>query len=102
VLLGLLAALVALGSATGCATRPSSDRIVNRYGLDIYLQSEKKMFGGAIDRGFDHPAKISRDRIEAILSSIEIERRLDGSAFERVPAIQPELLNDVAIGVAQA
>jgi len=99
----LLAAalLLATLSATACSTRTVDDRIINRYGLDVYLRSEKKVFGPTLARGYDHPSDIDVARLRRILGSIELERK-EGARTVRVPALQAELLEPVSTGLAEA
>lgn len=94
-------ALVAAFASTACSTRNVDDRIINRYGLDVYLRSEKKIFGPTIARGFDHPSDIEVARLRRILGSIEIERK-EGARTVLGPAVAAELLEPVSAGVAEA
>lgn len=94
-------ACLALVPSTGCSTRSVDDRIINRYGLDVYLRTEKKLFGGTIEEGYAQPSEISEQRLKIILASLEIERR-EGARSVLGPAIPAEILDPVAEGLAQA
>lgn len=96
-----LVLLIGLGPGLGCSTRTSRDRIINRYGLDVYLLSERKTFGSAVERGYAHPSEIDQQRLEIILGSLQIEQRVRARTVIR-PAIPAEILNDVANGLAEA
>ncbi|MDH4017382.1 MAG: hypothetical protein OEV20_08585, partial [Actinomycetota bacterium] len=85
----------------GCSTRNVEDRIINRYGLDVHLLSEKKLFGSAIDRGYAHPSDIPVERLEIILGSLQIDRRVRANSV-RGPAIPAEILGPVSQGLAEA
>jgi len=97
----VLLALILASSTLACATRTVDQRVINRYGLDIYLRSEKKILGAAIDRGFDQPSDITVGRLRRILGSLEIERQ-EGARTVRGPAIQAELLAPISAGLAEA
>ncbi len=86
---------------TGCATRPRDDRIINRYGLNVYLRSDRKLFGKPLDRGYAQPSDIPVERLRVILGSLEIERR-ERARTVLEPAIPAEILNPVSAGVAEA
>ncbi len=93
--------LLGLSGSIGCATRTVEDRIINRYGLDVHLRSDRKLFGSAIDHGYAHPSDIPVERLRVILGSLEIERR-ERARTVREPAIPAEILVDVSSGVAEA
>jgi hypothetical protein len=99
-LLCCLAVAVTAALGTGCSTRTSRDRIVNRYGLDVHLESERKMFGKAIDQGYAHPSDITVQRLEIILGSLEIERR-ERARTVIGPAIPAEILRPISQGLAE-
>jgi hypothetical protein len=101
VLIACLAAVVGAAGGVGCATRTREDRIINRYGLDVYLRSERKPFGPAVDHGYAHPSDISMQRLEIILGSLQIERRV-GARSKLEPAIPAEILAPVCEALAQA
>jgi hypothetical protein len=99
-----IALIVSLALLTGCATRSVTESVVNRWGLQIELRSQKPLFGETITRGYDQPAVISVPRLESILRGIEIDiRKSDSSAIrERRSAIRASIVTDVAEGLAEA
>jgi len=94
-------ALISVSSSLGCSTRNVEDRIINRYGLDVHLRSEKKIFGRAIDRGYAQPSDITVGRLTIILGSLQIERR-ERARTVLGPAIPAEILSPIAQGLAEA
>jgi len=99
-LAGLLSAV-----ATGCATRTATDTVVDVYGLEVVLRSEKPMFGGKpVERDFDHPISISPARAETILGGIQVDMREseDSLLRERRYAIPRKVLPQVAAGLSEA
>ncbi len=100
-LLSCLVVLLGLTGGVGCSTRTVEDRIINRYGLDVHLLSEKKRFGSAIDHGYAHPSDIPVERLEIILGSLQIDRRVRANTV-RGPAIPAEILGPVSQGLAEA
>lgn len=93
--------LLVVLSATACSTRTVDDRIINRYGLDVYLRSEKKVLGPTLERGYEHPSDIDVARLRRILGSIELEHK-EGARTVRTPAFAAELLEPVSAGLAEA
>jgi hypothetical protein len=67
----LLATIVTLGG--GCATRSVRESFVGRKNLDVDFVSEKQLFGGTIERGYEHPAIVSVERMSNVLGSIEVD-----------------------------
>lgn len=96
----VLLALISTFSTLACSTRTVDQRIINRYGLDVYLRSDKKILGPAIDRGFEHPSDISVDRLRRILGSLRIERK-EGARTVLGPAFAAELLTPISSGLAE-
>ena len=100
VLLSLVLAL----AATACGPRYTRVTIQDSGGLIVQLRAEVRE-GEAVDRGFAHPATISRARITNILSRIEV-RKEDGKESEkeaaREPAIPAEFLYDLGDLVSAA
>jgi hypothetical protein len=94
--------LVSISGSLGCSTRTVNSKVVGRHGLDIYLRSERAMFGDDVDRDFDQPADVSVERLEHILGSIEIETRESARVSERQHAIHAQIVADVADGVSKA
>lgn len=96
ILLGLVLAL----AATACGPRYSRVTIQDSGGLIVQLRAEVQD-GEAVDRGFAHPATISRARITNILSRIEV-RLESGKEAAREPAIPAEFLYDLGDLVSAA
>jgi hypothetical protein len=98
------ALIVSIALLVGCATRTLSKGVINHYGLDIKLRSEKPLFGETVRRGYDHPVVISGPRLEAILRGIEIDtRKSESSAIrERRAAIHPKIIRPISEGLSEA
>lgn len=97
----LAVAIVAIATGLGCGTRTVEKRVVDRYGLEILLQSDKKLFEPAVDHGYAQPSNISEERLKLILGTLEIDRQ-EGARLVRGPAMQAEILGPVAEGLAEA
>jgi hypothetical protein len=96
ILLGLVLAL----ATTACGPRYARVTIQDSGGLIVQLRAE--MQGDeTVDRGFAHPATISRARITNILSRIEVRRESEKEAA-REPAIPAEFLYDLGDLVSAA
>jgi hypothetical protein len=96
----LLLGLVLAFAATACGPRYARVTIQDAGGLIVQLRAE--MQGDeAVDRGFAHPATISRARVTNILSRIEV-RLEDEKEAAREPAIPAELLFDLGDLVSAA
>src|SRR3972149_1941325 len=89
ILPGLLLAL----AATACGPRYARITIQDQGGLLVELRAETRG-GKAVDRGFAHPARISRLRIASILSRIDV-RIESGKEDTRKPAVPAEFLYDL-------
>jgi hypothetical protein len=101
----LTLALTALLLLPACATRTVNDTVVDEYGLEIRLRSQRPWLGGTpVPRGFAHPARISPARLETILGGIQIDMREseDSAIRERRYAIPRKILPDVADGLSHA
>lgn len=101
----LTLALLALLLLPACATRTVNDTVVDEYGLEIRLRSQRPWFGATpVPRGFDHPARLSPARLETILGGIQIDMREseDSAIRERGYAIPRKILPDVADGLSRA
>jgi len=96
----LLATIVALSG--GCATRTVRESFVGRKNIDVDFVSEKMLFGGTIERGYEHPAIVSVERMSNVLGSIEVETRQPTGGLLRQPAIHPEILEKTAEALASA
>ena len=96
ILLGLVLAL----AVTACGPRYTRVTIQDSGGLIVQLRAEVQD-GEAVDRGFAHPATISRARITNILSRIEV-RLESGKEAAREPAIPAEFLYDLGDLVSAA
>jgi hypothetical protein len=98
--LGLILAL----AATACGPRYTRVTIQDSGGLIVQLRAEVRE-GEAVDRGFAHPATISRARITNILSRIEVrleDGEESGKEAAREPAIPAEFLYDLGDLVSAA
>ena len=95
-LLGLVLAL----ASTACGPRYARVTIQDSGGLIVQLRAERQG-DETVDRGFAHPATISRARITNILSRIEV-RLEDEKEAAREPAIPAELLFDLGELVSAA
>ena len=100
ILLGLILVL----AATACGPRYTRVTIQDSGGLIVQLRAEVRD-GEAVDRGFAHPATISRARITNILSRIEVrleDGKETGKEAAREPAIPAEFLYDLGDLVSSA
>ena len=96
ILLGLVLAL----ATTACGPRYARVTIQDAGGLIVQLRAE--MQGDeAVDRGFAHPATISRARVTNILSRIDVRLESEKEAA-REPAIPAEFLYDLGDLVSAA
>ena len=96
ILLGLVLAL----AASACGPRYARVTIQDSGGLIVQLRAERQG-DETVDRGFAHPATISRARITNILSRIEV-RLESGKEAAREPAIPAEFLYDLGDLVSAA
>jgi hypothetical protein len=87
-------------AATACGPRYARVTIQDSAGLIVQLRAEIRD-GEPVDRGFAHPASISRARVTNILSRIEV-RMEDEEEGARQPAIPAELLFDLGDLVSAA
>jgi hypothetical protein len=96
ILLGLFLAL----ASTACGPRYARVTLQDQGGLLVELRAETRG-GKAVDRGFAHPARISRLRIANILSRIDV-RMESGKEDTRKPAVPAEFLYDLGDLVSAA
>jgi hypothetical protein len=100
ILLGLVLAL----ATSACGPRYARVTIQDSGGLIVQLRAERQG-DETVDRGFAHPATVSRARITNILSRIEV-RKESGKESEkeaaREPAIPAEFLYDLGDLVSAA
>jgi len=100
----ILLGLVLVLAATACGPRYTRVTIQDSGGYIVQLRAEIQE-DEAVDRGFAHPATISRARITNILSRIEV-RKENGKKSEkeaaREPAIPAEFLYDLGDLVSTA
>ena len=97
---GILVGLILALATTACGPRYTRVTIQDSGGLIVQLRAEVQD-GEAVDRGFAHPATISRARITHILSRIEV-RLEKGKEAAREPAIPAEFLYDLGDLVSAA
>ena len=88
----LLALLLVL--PLGCATREVKETAYDRAGIKVYLREHKQGFT-VVERGFEHPAQISSERLLHILGAIDIRGREAELAGVRA-AFEPSQLQDIA------
>ena len=99
VVLALCAVLLA---ASACISRPVRRDVFKEGGLEVYLRSEVKTFGGGtVARDFEHPLRIAAVRVAHILSRIDVRLEVSkGNA--RVPFVPTDILYPIAEGIARA
>ncbi len=90
--------LVAVAAVLACGPRIVREPVLERRGTRVLLRGQVAD-GQPVDRGYQHPTVISPSRLSHILSRIDVR---PGSGAERVPALQLEVLYDVAEGVSAA
>jgi hypothetical protein len=104
----LLSALAALAPVAltplGCVTREVRDKVYDRAGVEVILR-EHRRFRSTIARHFDHPVRISSERLSHVLGAIDIrgrEQQLAGirTAFE--PAQIPAIADALSYGLSRA
>ena len=94
-------ACVAAAVGLGCGTRTVETELVDEPNLQVSLRHE--VSGGVrSERGFQHPATISRQRMLHILGALDIETREPGKPRQRIAAIHPELLDPIARALVDA
>jgi hypothetical protein len=84
-----------------CGTRTIKTPIVDTPALQVTLRHQREN-GVAVERSFQHPATISRQRLVHILGAIDIDIRKDGEKKSRVAAIHPELLEPISSALVDA
>lgn len=97
----LIVAAALLAFASGCASRPSRQSIIDRAGMQVDLVRYKKGFKTQ-PQGFDHPAIISSERLTYILGALEIETREKDGATIRQPGIHAELVTPIAEALSES
>ncbi len=102
-LLPLLVAVV----ASGCISRPVKQVIHEDGPIDVYLRSDVRWIGGAVDKGYEHPVTIAPVRMAHILSRIDLRpTKKPLLSFEdekdRVGAIHTDMLYTIAEGLSKA
>ena len=99
-----LALLAPAVTPLGCATREINDNVFDRKGVKVSLREHRKGFVPVV-RGFQHPIRMSAQRLQHILGAIEIRGRgteLVGlrAAFE--PSELPSVAEGLAFGLSKA
>jgi hypothetical protein len=97
-LAALVLAPLALG-ASGCITRTVRETVLDDGKNQVILRGQKRGTT-PVDRGFDHPLKISPSRMAHILSRIDVEDD-SGKKKERRPAIPTQTLYPLAEALAK-
>jgi hypothetical protein len=87
-------------AALGCGARYARVPLVETSDLIVALRSERRG-GEAVARGFSHPASLSPERAQSILSRIEV-RESGADADARRGAIPAELLEPLGRALADA
>lgn len=87
----LLIGLCLIACLPGCVTRNVRQPVIKRQLVEADLVREVAGFS-VEERGFEHPAIISEERLTHILNAIEIETRAKGSGTIRQPAFHPEIV----------
>ncbi|MEE2672894.1 MAG: hypothetical protein VX466_03810 [Myxococcota bacterium] len=95
----LIGALLATAvAALGCATREIDDEIFERKGVKVFLRQYTKGFT-PVGRGFQHPTRISTQRLQHILGAIDIRGR-EADLVGLRAAFDPSQLAIIAQGLA--
>jgi len=97
-IVGFCAALLA---NTGCMTRTVRHRLIEQNLIEVDLVREVSGFS-VEERGYEHPATISAERLAHILGALEIESRDKKGGLVREPAFQPETLPRTAEQLSRA
>ncbi len=100
VVLVCLAGLLLLATLPGCA-RTVRHSIVKRKMVEVDLVREVKGFS-VRERGYEHPAIISTQRLGHILNAVEVETSVPGKGTIRQPAFHPDLVPLAADALARA
>lgn len=85
----------------GCGTRTVKTELVDLPDLQVSLRHETQN-GARVERDFQHPATISRQRMANILGALDIETREQGKPRERVAAIHPTLIEPISRALVDA
>lgn len=99
-LTGTLAALLA-AVLCGCMTRSVTEIAYDNRPIEVKLRKQVKGFE-EVDRGFEHPAVISVERLTNILASVNIEMSQKKKGTFQRNAIAAELIRPMAEGMARA
>ena len=94
--------VISLGmSLPGCAARSVRHSIIKRNLVEVDLVREKKGFS-TTERGYEHPAIISKERLVHILNAIEIESPGKQGGTIRQPAFHHEIVEKTAQALSTA
>ncbi len=94
------ALLVTVTAPLGCATREINDIAFERKGVNVFLRQFTKGLT-PVGRGFQHPARISAQRLQHILGAVDIRGREAELVGVRA-AFDPSQLPTIAEGLAAA
>ncbi len=83
----------------GCGTRSVRTDVMDHAGLTVFMRHRREA-GEEVERGFQHPAVISAERLSHILAAIDIQTG-GIRVSERQPALHPDILQRVANGLSQ-
>ena len=95
---GTLVLIVLLGAVLGCATRTVREQVYNQNAVTVLLRHRIEK-GSVAERGYQHPATVSQERLVHILGALDIEESQGEHLKERRAAIHPELLQPIARGL---
>jgi hypothetical protein len=97
----LAIAALAVLALPGCMTRFVRESVLDESEVRIYLRSEKRLLGGGIDPGYEHPATIAPVRLTHILSRIDVRASVK-EGNRREAAIATDFLFPAGEGLSQA
>lgn len=84
----------------GCVTREVKETTLDSSDLQVFLREHKRGFE-VVSQGFQHPVRISADRLANILGAIDVRSRDEELAAERA-AFDPGQVPEVAKALSEA
>lgn len=97
----LLFCLLLASQLVGCANGPRRHRIIDRRQVKVDLVREVKGFKTQ-EKGYEHPAVVSKERLTHILGAVEVETREKDAGIVRQPAFHPDIVEPTAEALAEA
>ena len=91
----------ALLANTGCMTRTVRHRLIEQNLIEVDLVRQVSGFS-VEERGYEHPATISAERLAHILGALEVETQDKKGGLLREPAFPPEILPRTAEQLSRA